>query len=216
MSLTISALTVGHFITENCYLAADEQLHRAAVIDPGAEAGRIMEAVDRLGCAVEAILLTHGHGDHIGAVEELRAQTGAPVYAPEAEKRLLEDPAENLSAEICGRAISLQADRYVRDGDDISAAGARFRVICTPGHTSGSVCFYEEKEGILFSGDTLFAGSYGRTDFPTGSMRQMIHSVVDVLLKLPPEVCVYPGHMDPTTIGDERKYNMLAAMYGRR
>ena len=153
-----------------------------------------------------AILLTHGHFDHIWGVEEIRELSGAKVYAYEKEKELCEDASLNVS-KGAGRACVVKADQYVKDGGEITEAGITCRLLATPGHTSGSCCYYFEADKILISGDTLFQESVGRTDLPTGSMGTLVRSVKDKLFPLPDEVKVYPGHGEATTIGHEKKYN---------
>lgn len=211
--LEIKKLVVGIAAT-NCYLIFNSVTKEAAVIDPGGEGPRIMEACEKLSLKVKAILLTHGHFDHITAADGLRKAWEAPVWAWEKEDRVLADDSLNLSVRFEGNHVSLQADRQLKDGEVFELIGFTFRLIATPGHTEGSCCYYVESEKVLFSGDTLFDGSYGRVDFPTSSSGQMIHSVAEVLFDLPDDVKVYPGHMGDTTIGTEKKYNPLAAYRG--
>ena len=139
-------------------------------------------------------------------MEELQKLSGARVYAYEGEKALCEDADLNVS-ERAGRPCTIKADFYVKDGKEITIEGITCRLIATPGHTAGSCCYYFEDAGILFSGDTLFCESVGRTDLPTGSMSALVRSVREKLLPLPDEVKVYPGHGESTTIGHEKKYN---------
>ena len=166
----------------------------------------IYDTLSEKGFQVAAILLTHGHFDHIWGVEELQKLSGARVYAYEGEKALCEDADLNVS-ERAGRPCTIKADFYVKDGKEITIEGITCRLIATPGHTAGSCCYYFEDAGILFSGDTLFCESVGRTDLPTGSMSALVRSVREKLLPLPDEVKVYPGHGESTTIGHEKKYN---------
>ena len=149
-----------------------------------------------------------------GAAEELKAYYNAPIYAMAEEKEILEDAQNNLSG-LYGRGYTVHADHFLKDGEILRLAGFEIHVLHTPGHTEGSCCYYVKSEKVLFSGDTLFEGSYGRIDFPTGSGRQMIHSVADILLNLPDDTNVYPGHMGYTTIADEKQYNPLAGYRGR-
>ena len=144
-----------------------------------------------------------------------RVHEGQPVYACEQEQAVLADPDKNLSVQFQGGGLHLKADMLLKDGETFEAAGYTFQMLHTPGHTEGSCCYYVKSEKVLFSGDTLFEGSYGRIDFPTGSGRQMIHSVADILLNLPDDTNVYPGHMGYTTIADEKQYNPLAGYRGR-
>jgi len=150
--------------------------------------------------------LTHGHFDHIWGCNELKKLTGAKVYACDAEQMLCEDAGLNVSAEV-GRPYTVKADFYVPDNQMITLADMTFLVIATPGHTAGSCCFYFEEDQILISGDTLFEGSVGRTDLPTGSTSTLNRSIKEKLLVLPKSVKVYPGHGETTTIGDEMQYN---------
>lgn len=190
----------------NCYFVYGEGSSRVIVFDPADKGDYIFNGLKEKGFTVEAILLTHGHFDHIWGVEQLRELSGAKVYAYEGEKELCEDASLNVS-KGAGRACTVKADEYVKDGEEITAAGISCRLIATPGHTGGSCCYYFENDKILISGDTLFQESVGRTDLPTGSMSMLVRSVKEKLLPLPEEVKVYPGHGESTTIGYEKKYN---------
>lgn len=213
--MEIKRLIVG-MVQTNCYLVMNENTKEMVIVDPGDCAPEIARAVTEKGGKVTAILLTHGHFDHVMAVEALRKEYGVPVYAHEKEAEILADPNLNLSCKYPIEQVSLKADKLVRDGDLITEAGFSFRVIHTSGHTCGSCCYYAEKQAVLFSGDTLFEGSYGRIDFPTGSGREMVHSVADILFDLPDEVQVFPGHEGFTTIGEEKRYNPLAGYRGKQ
>lgn len=190
----------------NCYFVYEEGKNRVIVFDPADKGGYIYDKLQEKGFTVEAILLTHGHFDHIWGVEELKERSGAKVYACEEEKEVCEQASVNYS-ENTGRACEIKADVYVKDGEEISAAGMTCRLIATPGHTKGSCCYYFEDDKILLSGDTLFQESVGRTDLPTGSMSALVRSVREKLLSLPEEVKVFPGHGEATSIGHEKKYN---------
>ncbi len=212
----------------NCYFVYREGEGRAIVIDPADHGEKIYAAMTQNGFKVEGILLTHGHFDHIWGCEELRraanektadrkegtdsslseASDGrkVKVYACADEKELLSDARKNVSGQA-GRACTLQADVYVKDGERITLADMSCKVIATPGHTAGGCCYYFEEAGILVSGDTLFLESVGRTDFPTGSMGTLVRSIKEKLFVLPDETLVYPGHGDSTTIGHEKQYN---------
>jgi len=200
----------------NCYFLYRTGTPDAIVVDPADNGDKIAAALERNGFRVAGILITHGHFDHIlgcdalkAAANEAAAQNGAEpikVYAYEAEKELLQDARLNLSRGMSG-AYTLDADVYVKDGEEITIAGMTCKVIATPGHTVGGCCYYFEEAGILMSGDTLFQESVGRTDFPTGSMSTLVRSIKEKLFVLPDETLVYPGHGDSTTIGSEKKYN---------
>lgn len=200
----------------NCYFLYREGDQECIVVDPADQGGGIYAALQKNGFRVAAILLTHGHFDHIWGLDGLRDAVNAaaeseglePVkaYALEAEKELLRDARKNVS-EQAGRSCTTYADVYVKDGQEISAAGMTCRVIGTPGHTVGGCCYYFEEAGFLLAGDTLFAESVGRTDFPTGSMGTLVRSIQDRLFILPDDTKVYPGHGESTTIGHEKEYN---------
>jgi len=208
-SIKIGRMAIGSYQT-NCYFVYREDSKRAVVIDPADNGAQIYSALERNGFTVEAILLTHGHFDHIWGANELREVSGAKIYALDEEKVLCEDVKNNLSAMV-GRAYTVVPDEYVREGDVLTFDNMEFKVIATPGHTIGSCCYYVEKAGILISGDTLFQESTGRTDFPTGSMSSIVRSIREKLFILPDETKVYPGHGDSTTIAYEKKYNPFVA-----
>ncbi len=202
--------TVLGMVGTNCYFVYDEEEKKAFVIDPAFDGEGIYERLTKNGIEVAAILLTHGHFDHIMGVNELREKTGVKVYAAKAEQALCEDAALNCSDQI-RRPYTVKADVYLADGETITAAGISCKMIETPGHTAGSSCYYFEEEKLLLCGDTLFAGSVGRTDLPTGSGGALDRSLREKLMVLPDDVKVYPGHGDSTTIGEERKYNPFCA-----
>lgn len=212
--MKIKELVVG-MVQTNCYIVYNEEIKEAVVIDPGDEAERITAECRKLGVEVKAILLTHGHFDHVMAVPELKKTWNVSVYAYEKEVGLLLDEAYNLSEQFIREKVSVKTDIALQDRAKFDMIGYTFELIATPGHTAGSCCYYIESEKTLFSGDTLFEGSYGRVDFPGSSSTDMLHSVAEVLLDLPDEVKVYPGHMGYTTIGTERKNNPLAPWRGR-
>lgn len=190
----------------NCYLYACMETKKAVVIDPGADGKRIYRWILEKGLNVEYILLTHGHVDHIGAVDELRDLLGevlVGIHAGDAE--MLTDGRKNLSSYF-GPGLSLKkADLLLQDGQELMIGKNRIKVISTPGHSPGGACFLCS-EG-LFSGDTLFAGSIGRTDFPGGSMNQLVDGVKKKLLILPEDTRVFPGHGEETSIGEEKRDN---------
>jgi len=188
----------------NCYvLAADDKT--AAAIDIGGDPERLLDLLQKEGLTLNKILLTHGHFDHIGGVAAVQAQTGAEVLIHEADQIMLTDAMKNLSGLFGGPTVSPVANSTaLQDGDVVTVGTIRLTVIHTPGHTPGSICF--RGDGNLFSGDTLFAGSIGRTDFPNGSMTQMRRSLA-LLGGLSGNDAVYPGHNEPTTLDRERQCN---------
>lgn len=194
----------------NCYFIYEAESKKAVVVDPADNGAQIYSALQRNGFTIEAILLTHGHFDHIWGSKELRELSGAKIYALDEEKVLCENSRNNVS-EYAGRAYTVVPDEYVKDGAELVFDGITFKVIATPGHTIGSCCYYIEEAGMLISGDTLFLESTGRTDFPTGSMSSIVRSIREKLFVLPEDTKVYPGHMDSTTIGHEKKYNPFVA-----
>lgn len=204
-NLKIGRIVLGVCQT-NCYFVYKEGEMQALVFDPADKGDYIYNGLKDKGFQVAAILLTHGHFDHIWGVEELKKLSGAEVYAWEQEQSVLESASVNVSRSA-GRACEIQADHYCRDGEEITIAGITCKVIGTPGHTKGSCCFYFEDDKILISGDTLFQESVGRTDLPTGSMGSLVHSVREKLMPFADEVRVYPGHGESTTIGHERENN---------
>lgn len=204
-NMDLQQMTLGQVQT-NCYIVGNEKTKEAVVIDPADEGAYIAKRLRTTGYTLKAILLTHGHFDHITGAEELRSITGAEIYAYEGETELLADTGLNCSR-IAGRAVSLVPDKVFKDGDILELAGFSFEVLFTPGHTFGGVCFYIKSEGILFSGDTLFQESVGRSDLPTGNGRRLVKSVNERLLPLGDDIIVYPGHGGDTTIGHEKRYN---------
>ena len=203
--LKIGKITIGMCGT-NCYFLYKENCKKVIFVDPADQGDFIYKKLKEAGFEIVAIFLTHGHFDHIWGANELRELTKAPIYAFEGEKELCENAQINYSA-YAGRPYTLTADFYVKDGEEIEIEGMKCKVISTPGHTQGSCCYYFEDDQILLSGDTLFHESVGRTDLPTGSHSTLIRSIKEKLMKLPEEVKVYPGHMDETTIGYEKRNN---------
>ena len=191
----------------NCYLAINDKTNESIIIDPGSAPERIKAAVEKSGTTPVAILLTHGHFDHAGAAAEIASTYGIQVYAFEGERETLESPNINLSV-MMGEPVSYKADVFLKDDQEFDLAGLHIKCIFTPGHTPGGCCFYFPFEGIVFTGDTLFCGSVGRTDFPGGSMSQLVGGIKSKLMILPDDTICYPGHESATTIGEERMYNM--------
>ncbi|GHU62109.1 MBL fold hydrolase [Clostridia bacterium] len=202
--LKIKRIQVGYLFT-NCYILYHEESKKAVIIDPGDTPEMIEKEWTKLGLKPEAILLTHGHSDHIMAVPALQEKFHLPIFAGEDEAELLTRSDWNFSDPALG--IHIVADHWVKDEEVLSLADFTIKVITTPGHTAGSVCYYVEDEQVLISGDTLFLGSLGRTDLPTSSTKDILDSIMNKLLILPEEVQVYPGHDDSTTIAYERIHN---------
>lgn len=190
----------------NCYYVYREGSKEALVFDPADAGDQIYQTITRQGFHIAGILLTHGHFDHIWGSKQLRELTGVKIYAYEGEKALCNDAELNVSAQM-GRPYTVEADQYLKDGEEITLSGLTCRLIATPGHTAGSCCYYFEADRVLISGDTLFQESVGRTDFPTGSMSALLRSIKERLFLLPDDVKVYPGHGGMTEIGIEKKYN---------
>ena len=193
-------------IGTNCYVIRKEDEKEVLIVDPASQAALIEQKLDELGAVPAATLLTHGHFDHIGAVDGLRERYGCPVYALRQEKETLQDPSLNQSL-YHGASITVEADQYLTDGQELKAGPFTLKVLHTPGHTPGGTCYYMEDEKVLFSGDTLFCESVGRTDFPGGSMSALVRGIREKLMTLPDETVVCPGHGPASTIGHEKAYN---------
>lgn len=216
----MSELKIGRMVLGVCgtntYFLYREGAEECLVVDPADYGRQIYANLRKNGLRVAGILLTHGHFDHIWGVEALKAAANEVaehhgydpvlVYASEAERALLGDVRLNVS-ENAGRASTVEADVYVKDGDTVEIAGIGCKVIATPGHTEGGCCYYFEEAGFCVCGDTIFQESVGRTDLPTGSLSTLVRSIREKLFVLPEETRLYPGHGEYTTVGHERKYN---------
>ncbi len=193
-------------ISTNCYLAVNEKTKQAVVIDPAAAPARLMSHIREEGVKIEAILLTHGHFDHIMGIDGFLKEYNVPVYVHEDDLPMMEDPQWNQSA-IYTAGYTFSKAEPVKDGQILSYAGYEFQVLHTPGHTPGGCCYYVKSEHVLFSGDTLFQRSVGRTDFRGSSTSALIRGIREKLMPLPDDTHVYPGHMGETMIGYERENN---------
>jgi len=222
--MKIDRLVLGEFET-NCYIVQSaEQSPECLIIDTGLDVGALLAFIEHNKLTPAGVVLTHGHIDHIAGVDALRTKfPSITTYIHKSDAELLTDSVGNLSFMVdstlrldsgqasspqAGRSFNAgQADHLVDEGDIIDRAGVKLRVIHTPGHTHGGICLYAEREGIIFVGDTLFADSVGRTDFPGGNMKQLIDGIKTKLLTLPDETIVYPGHGPQTTIKREKLHN---------
>ncbi|MBP7839851.1 MAG: MBL fold metallo-hydrolase [Acidaminococcaceae bacterium] len=202
--MKIIAMEVG-VIGTNCYVVINEEQKKGVVIDPGGDADQILEKIKQKGITIEAIFLTHGHSDHIMAVDEVREVTGAKVYISEADADMLTKASSNLSVYMGAGREFKAADEFLIDGETITAAGLKFQVVATPGHTKGGICLL--CGDTVFCGDTIFSESIGRTDLPGGSYSQILHSIKTKIMVLPDEMKLLPGHGPATTIGWERRRN---------
>lgn len=207
-AVDVTGLPLGALDT-NCWIVSDGVGGPLVVIDPAGEADVLLSAIGSR--PVEAVVLTHGHFDHLGAVSELVEATGAPVLVHAADASVITDPEANGGLGFGFEHVSPAASRELRDGDTVEAGGLRLEVLHTPGHTPGSICLFAPADGEgppqLFSGDTLFARSVGRTDFPGGDGRALARSIREKLSVLPAETRVHPGHGPDTTIGYESRVN---------
>ena len=187
----------------NCYIVQDEETKETMVIDPGGDVDKIVEMLNTIHAKVKYILLTHCHGDHIAGVNELRQKVGGKVLIHRLDEEGLRDPNVNLAEYVGLGRVIVQADARLDDGDLIHVGNLEFKILHTPGHTKGGISIYSEEEKLLFSGDTLFRGSWGRTDLPTSSFEDIIKSITEKLMVLPEDTIVYPGHGKSTMIKEE-------------
>lgn len=199
-------LVVGSSQT-NCYIIANTDTKECAVIDPGNDSSIIIDIIESNNFKLDKILITHAHFDHIGAIDDIKKFSNASIIISGTDGTILNSDTLTLSTAFGTVAPKSKPDFFVDDGDILEIAGYTARVISTPGHTPGSVCYYFESENILFSGDTLFRDSIGRSDFPGGDFKSITESIKSKLFTLPPDTKVYPGHNDDTTILHEKENN---------
>jgi hydroxyacylglutathione hydrolase len=212
--MDVRSFTVGP-IAENCYIVRRDEADHGLIVDPGEEADRILGAVDSLGLEIDAILVTHCHFDHIGAVAPVAEATGAPVWCPEIEVPVLADIMSYVPWPGFGPYESYDADETVTGGEHLTLAGLEIDVVFTPGHSPGHVTYAIPDEGALFSGDVLFKGSVGRTDLPGGDWGTLLESIRGLVDSYSEETTVYPGHMGITNLGAERAANPFLAELAR-
>lgn len=204
--MIVGCLVVGP-IAANCYIVGDDQTREGVIIDAGEDADRILGVVNENKLTIHYIIGTHGHFDHNGAVAKLKSELSCEFLLHEADLSFVEEA--KRSAWDWGFSIDdvPPPDRFIEDGDELKVGGLTFRVLHTPGHSPGGVCLLEESEGVVFTGDSLFFGSIGRTDFRQGSLKELTRSIKTKLYTLPDDTLVYPGHGEETTIGYEKANN---------
>ncbi|MGL6173629.1 MAG: MBL fold metallo-hydrolase [Cellulosilyticaceae bacterium] len=212
--MKIDRLTVG-MLQEHTYFIIDEVSKKAFIVDPGAEAQRILDKIANDGLAVQAIILTHGHFDHIGAAVEIREALGCPIVIHECGKAYIGNADYNLSSVFGREDVTFEADQYVNKGDKLSLEGTdiALEVVFAPGHTLDGVAYYSEADGVAFVGDIIFSGSVGRTDNPGGDMGTLLKSIRENIFTLPGETVLYPGHGGPTTVKQEKNTNPFFNIY---
>lgn len=201
-SLKINSVQEG--LITNTYVICDEETKETMVIDPGGEPEKIIETIDVLGGNLKYIFLTHCHLDHIGGIKKLKDEKGGRILVSRADSIGLYDEKINLAYYLDLEVPTLDENSRLDDGDLIHLGNNEFKVILTPGHTEGGLCLYDEKDKMVFTGDTLFSGTWGRTDLPTGDFNKIINSITEKLMVLPDDTIVYSGHGDITMIGDEK------------
>jgi hydroxyacylglutathione hydrolase len=206
VAIDVEMFTVG-LVQENCFLVRPEGSDRAVLVDPGEEAPRLLQAIEDAGVQLDAILLTHTHFDHVGAVAPVARATGAPVYCPQLEVPVLQDVMAFVPWPGFGPYESWDPEHTVAGGETLELAGLTLDVVFTPGHSPGHVTYAVRGEGALFSGDVLFQGSVGRIDLPGGDGPTLMRSIATLLHRFDDETTVYPGHMGVTTLGRERATN---------
>ena len=204
--MIVRSMPVGP-LQANCYIAGCDQTRQAVVVDPGGDVDRILAALEKNQLSLSAIINTHGHFDHVGGNKALKAATGADLMIHEGDASMLAQLGRTAAAWGLQAEDSPRPDRLLKDGDMLSFGSLEFKVIHTPGHSPGGICLYEKNAGALFVGDTLFAGSIGRTDLPGGDYDTLITNIQQKLFTLPDDTKVYNGHMEPTTIGREKRFN---------
>ena len=208
--MDVRMFTVGP-VAENCFLVRRDDSDRALIVDPGDEAERILTPVRELGLTIDAILITHCHFDHIGAVSPVARETGAKVYCPQIEVPVLADIMSWVPGQMFGPFESYDADETLAGGETLELAGLELDVIHTPGHSPGHLTYSVRGEDAIFSGDVLFQGSVGRVDLPGGDWDTLLESIRNLIDLHPAETTVYPGHMGITTLGAERASNPFLA-----
>jgi hydroxyacylglutathione hydrolase len=208
--MDVRMFTVG-LVQENCFLLRRDGADSALIVDPGEEAPRILDAVQELGVSVEAILVTHCHFDHVGAVAPVAKATGAPVYVSEIERSVLADIMSYVPFPGFGPFESYEADHTLKGGERLELAGFEIDVLFTPGHSPGHLTYSIPGEQAIFSGDVLFQGSVGRVDLPGGNSETLLGSIGTLVESLPEDTTVYPGHMGITSLGVERRTNPFLA-----
>ncbi len=191
----------------NFYLAFETGSGAAAVIDPGGDPEKILAAASRAGVKINAIFISHGHGDHLGAAPELAEASGAPIYGSAEVKEMLAEPGRHTLFPGMPEVSPARVDRVLSGGENIAIGGMEVSAIATPGHSRGSLTYFATSS--LFCGDLLFHGSVGRTDLPGGSFEELAASVKKLILAYPPETAVFPGHGNATTLGEEKEHNLF-------
>lgn len=192
-------------LVTNCYIIMDEDTKEIMIIDPGAEIDKVIEMLDIIGGKIKYILVTHCHADHIGGLKELKDKKGGKILISRDDSEGLYKKELNLADVVNLDIPELDADSRLDDNDKIHIGNLEFDIITTPGHTKGGICVYNKKHSLMFTGDTIFAGTYGRTDLPTGSLEDIMNSIKNKILKYPNDTIIYPGHGRSTKIEDEKK-----------